>query len=170
MFTAAKAGMMQKGDFMDNIALHRISPETDEKVFFALSELDKSCVGAEGWSAESFRSEAAKDNGIVICCYADECVVGLVSGYFAADEADITSVAVDSGYRRRGIAELLMAEFEKQLPEYVSEMFLEVRESNFPAISLYEKCGFEKLNLRRNFYDNPVENALVMRKRIDKEG
>lgn len=154
--------MMQKAD----IALHKVTSDTNPAVFSVLSALDKACVGAEGWSAESFRSEIEKDNGIVICCYADKCVVGLISGYFAGDEADITSVAIDENYRRNGIALLLMTEFEKNLPEYISEIFLEVRESNYPAISLYEKCGFEKLSVRKNFYENPPENAIVMRKKL----
>lgn len=153
--------MMQK----DNIALHRVTADTNSAVFSALSALDKACVGADGWSAQSFRSEVEKDNGIVIACYADMCVVGLISGYFAGDEADITSVAVDENYRRHGIALQLMQEFEKNLPEYISEIFLEVRETNIPAISLYEKCGFEKLSVRKNFYSNPTENAVVMVKK-----
>ncbi|MDE5764637.1 MAG: ribosomal protein S18-alanine N-acetyltransferase [Ruminococcus sp.] len=160
--------MMRKVDFMDNISFCRITSETDEKIFDILSELDKSCVGADGWTAESFKSESAKDNGIVICCYVGAFVIGLISGYFASDEADITSVAVNFNYRRRGIAGHLIAEFENQLPEYISEIFLEVRESNFPAVSLYKKCGFENLHTRRNFYDNPVENAIVMRKELKK--
>lgn len=149
-----------------DIALHKVTPDTDSAVFSALSALDKACVGADGWSEQAFRSEVAKDNGIVIACYADMCVVGLISGYFAGDEADITSVAVDTDYRRQGIALSLMQEFEKSLPDYISEIFLEVRESNTPAVSLYEKCGFEKLSVRKNFYDNPPENAVVMVKRL----
>lgn len=152
--------MMQKAD----IALHKVTSETNPAVFSALSALDKACIGAEGWSAESFKSEVEKDNGIVIACYADMCIIGLISGYFAGDEADITSVAVDENYRRNGIAFRIIQEFEKYLPEYISEIFLEVRETNIPAISLYEKCGFEKLSVRKNFYDNPTENAVVMRK------
>lgn len=151
---------MQKAD----IALHKVTSETNPAVFSALSALDKACIGAEGWSAESFKSEVEKDNGIVIACYADMCIIGLISGYFAGDEADITSVAVDENYRRNGIAFRIIQEFEKYLPEYISEIFLEVRETNIPAISLYEKCGFEKLSVRKNFYDNPTENAVVMRK------
>ncbi|MCM1132586.1 MAG: ribosomal protein S18-alanine N-acetyltransferase [Ruminococcus flavefaciens] len=154
--------MTQKADF----ALHKVSPDTNPAVFPALSVLDKACVGADGWSAEAFVSEVQKDNGIVIACYADMCVVGLISGYFAGDEADITSVAVDENYRRQGIALLLMEEFHKHLPDCISEIFLEVRESNTPAISLYEKCGFEKLSVRKNFYDNPPENAVVMVRKL----
>lgn len=154
--------MKQRAD----IALRKVTPDTNSAVFSALSALDKACVGADGWSAESFVSEVAKDNGIVIACYVDNCVAGLISGYFAGDEADITSVAVDTDYRRQGIALRLMQEFEKILPDYISEIFLEVRESNIPALSLYQKCGFEKLSVRKNFYDNPPENAVVMVKKV----
>lgn len=153
---------MQKAD----ISFHKVTSDTDYAVFSALSALDKKCVGAEGWSAESFQSEVAKDNGIVICCYDDDCVVGLISGYFAGDEADITSVAVDESHRRNGIALQLIADFENHLPDYISEIFLEVRETNIPAISLYEKCGFEKLSIRKNFYENPTENAVIMVRRL----
>lgn len=156
--------MMQKAD----ISFQKVASDTDSAVFSALSALDKACVGADGWSAESFQSEVAKDNGIVICCYADNYVVGLISGYFASDEADITSVAVDENYRRHGIAVQLMQDFEKSLPDYISEIFLEVRESNIPAISLYQKCGFEKLSVRKNFYENPTENAVVMVRKLKK--
>ncbi|MDE7364459.1 MAG: ribosomal protein S18-alanine N-acetyltransferase, partial [Ruminococcus sp.] len=152
--------MMQKVD------LHKVASDADSAVFSALSALDKKCIGAEGWSAESFQSEVEKDNGTVICCYDDMRIIGLICGYFAGDEADITSVAVDESYRRHGIAVQLMQEFENHLPEYISEIFLEVRESNVPAISLYNKCGFEKLSVRKNFYENPTENAVVMVKKL----
>lgn len=158
--------MMQKAD---NIVFRRVMPDMDSQVFDALSALDKACIGADGWSAESFRTEIEKDTGIVIMCYTDMEIVGLISGYFAADEADITGVAVNKNYRRQKIALHLMAEFEKNLPECTNEIFLEVRESNFPAISLYEKCGFEKLSVRKNFYENPTENAMIMRKIVKKE-
>ena len=56
--------------------------------------------------------------------------------------------------------------FELQIPHDTEEIFLEVRESYTPAIKLYEKCGFERLSVRKNFYSNPTENAIVMRKRM----
>ena len=132
----------------DNIfTIYRVTPDTNPAIFSELSALDKKCVGNEGWSAESFISEVKKDNGIVICCYNNNCVVGLICGYFAGDEADITSVAVDENYRRLGIGSQLIQEFEKNLPEYINDIFLEVRESNSPAIGLYEKYGFKKITL-----------------------
>lgn len=149
---------------MDDIAIHKIDGNTDPKIFEALSALDKTCVGAEGWSAESFESEAKKENGIVVCAYADMSVVGLICGFFAADEAEITSVAVDENYRRRGIGDRLMTAFLERLPEYTESIFLEVRESNIPAVSLYEKHGFSSVGIRKNFYSDPVENAVLMKK------
>lgn len=135
-------------------------------VFDALSELDKSTVGAEGWSAESFRSEAVKENGYVLYIVQEESVIALLTGYSAVGEGDVTNVAVLPEYRRKGLAGQLIAEFERLLPIDAEDVFLEVRESNAPAIALYEKCGFERLSVRKNFYSSPRENAIVMRKKF----
>ena len=93
-------------------------------------------------------------------------VIALLSGYSAVGEGDITSVAVSLEYRRRGLAAKLIGEFEKMLPADTESIFLEVRESNSGAIALYEKCGFERLSVRKNFYSQPRENAVVMAKNL----
>lgn len=129
-----------------------------------LSALDKACVGADGWSAESFASEIDKENGLVLFIADGESVIALLSGYTAVGEADITSVAVSDKYRRKGLATELISEFERLLPDDTEDIFLEVRESNTPAVKLYEKNGFEKLSVRKNFYSCPRENAVVMKK------
>lgn len=154
--------MMPRGDVME---LLRVTPETDlsEK----LSALDRKCVGNDGWSADSFRSEVQKENGIVLCFMDGDDVIALLSGYFAEGEGDITSIAVDENFRRKGLAQELIAEFIKNLPENTENIFLEVRESNTPAINLYRKCGFEKLSVRKNFYTSPRENAIVMVKKYE---
>ncbi|HBB71088.1 MAG TPA: ribosomal-protein-alanine N-acetyltransferase [Ruminococcus sp.] len=146
----------------------RINAGEDNDVYEALSVLDKACVGADGWSAESFRSECAKENGIVLAAFEDGVPAGLLSGYTAVGEADITSVAVAPAYRRMGIARRLVADFEALLPEDTENIYLEVRESNEGAIALYRNCGFEKLSVRRRFYSAPEEDALVMTKTIRK--
>lgn len=146
------------------IKLMKVTPETD--LFEKLSALDKKCVGNDGWSADSFRSEVQKENGIVLCFVKNENVIALLSGYFAEGEGDITSVAVEPEFRRKGLANELICEFEKTLPNNTENIFLEVRESNVPAIKLYQKCGFEKLSVRKNFYSNPRENAVVMVKKL----
>ena len=126
-------------------------------------------MGAEGWSAESFRSEAEKETGHVLYVMDSERVIALLSGYHAVGEGDITSVAVHPEYRRRGLAEKLINAFERSLPDDTESIFLEVRESNAPAIALYEKCGFVRLAIRKNFYDSPRENAVVMEKKLWKK-
>ncbi|MCM1473187.1 MAG: ribosomal protein S18-alanine N-acetyltransferase, partial [Muribaculaceae bacterium] len=148
--------------------LLRITAETDTEIFEKLSGLDKKCVGNDGWSADSFRSEVQKDNGIVLCFTDGNNIIALLSGYYAVGEGDITSVAVDENFRRLGLAQKLITEFIKNLPENTENIFLEVRENNTPAINLYKKCGFEKLSLRKNFYSNPYENAVVMVKQFMK--
>lgn len=146
--------------------LLKVSGKTDGDIFERLSVLDRKCVGCDGWSADSFRSEVKKENGIVLCFRDNNNVIALLSGYFAEGEGDITSVAVEPDFRRNGLAQRLIEAFEKLLPDSTENIFLEVRESNAPAINLYRKCGFKKLSVRKNFYINPRENAVVMVKKL----
>ncbi len=155
--------MTQKTDNKD-FAIYRVCGDTAPQTFEALAELEKITVGEEGWSAESFRSEAEKDNGYVLCIFCEDFVAALLTGYYAIGEGDITNVAVAPEHRRKGFAQMLIAEFERLLPDDAENIFLEVRESNTPAIELYKKCGFEKISVRKNFYANPPENAIVMMK------
>lgn len=149
--------MMQKADII------RADKNTSAEIFSKLSELDKMLI-PDGWSENSFRSEAEKDGGYVLYIQENDRIAALLTGYYAIGEGDITNVAVHPDFRRKGLAKLLIAEFQRLLPEDAEEIFLEVRESNFPAIALYENCGFERIALRKNFYDNPREHAVIMKK------
>lgn len=89
--------------------------------------------------------------------------VGYIGAYFAADEAEITNVAVEMEYRRRHIAEALVAEMQKEAAgRGTHSIFLEVRCSNTGAIALYQKMGFSICGTRRGFYEKPKEDAYVM--------
>ena len=143
-----------------------LDSDFSDDIFEQLSALDKLCVGADGWSADSFRSEAEKDTGHILYITDSGKVIALLSGYHAVGEGDITSVAVHPDYRRKGLAKKLIEKFENSLPEDTESIFLEVRESNCGAIALYEKCGFETLSVRKNFYSQPRENAVVMQKKL----
>ena len=85
--------------------------------------------------------------------------------HIVLDECYIANVAVKSTHRKKGYGQLLI-ENALTVAEDNSCAFitLEVRISNSPAISLYEKCGFEKVGERKNFYSCPTENALIMTK------
>ena len=83
------------------------------------------------------------------------------------DESDVMNLAVHPDYRRQGIAEKLMEALEKGLRERESKsLTLEVRASNVSAIALYEKLGFQQVGLRKNYYRNPKEDALILCKTL----
>ena len=117
----------------DNI-LKRITAFSQQSVFEGLSELDRLCVGADGWSARDFYDEAAKDCGIVLAVLDGDKVVGAIAGFTASDTGEILTVAVSPEYRRQGIADRLMEKFFSLLPDDVENIALEVRQSNASAI------------------------------------
>ncbi|WP_024861107.1 ribosomal protein S18-alanine N-acetyltransferase [Ruminococcus flavefaciens] len=127
-----------------------------------LSALDKLCVGADGWSAENFRSEAEKDGGIVLAAYDGDCLAGLIAGFTAADTGEILTVGTAPQYRRQGVARMLMEAFLAAIPDDVETIALEVRQSNTAAIELYKSFGFDKAGVRKRFYRDPIEDADVM--------
>ncbi|SHF62873.1 ribosomal-protein-alanine N-acetyltransferase [Microbulbifer donghaiensis] len=94
--------------------------------------------------------------GEVIAC----CVISLLF-----DEAEILDVAVSPDWRRRGIAESLLAELIARLPVEICRLLLEVRASNRAALSLYRKLGFHEDGVRKNYYPADAglrEDALLM--------
>lgn len=131
-------------------------------------EIEKECF-ALPWSYKSFEESLSKPYAVFLVAEvkredSDEYeIAGYVGVYHIGDECDITNVAVSQLYRRRGIAGLLLKGVEEYgLTHNVNAITLEVRESNTKAISLYEKMQFKNIGIRKNFYEKPVENAIIM--------
>ncbi len=83
------------------------------------------------------------------------------------DEGQITNIATDPDFRRLGLAERTLSALLAEAGERgLSFVTLEVRDSNVPARSLYEKLGFSSIGLRKNFYRKPTEDAVIMEKRF----
>lgn len=119
------------------------------------------------WSAEAFRKSLALDYTIFLTAEWEGRVAGYCGCYVSLEEAEITNVAVKEELRGRGIARALLLELLQQGEARGAKAFLlEVRAGNAPAIRLYEGLGFEREGLRRNFYEQPREDALVMWKRF----
>ena len=118
------------------------------------------------WSEKSFCESMERDDTVFLVAVCDQEVAGYLGCYCVAGEGEITNVAVKESYRRRGIGKLLMERLylEGSLLD-CHEFFLEVRQSNETAIKLYESQGFVKEGIRKNFYEQPVENAVIMWKR-----
>ena len=94
-------------------------------------------------------------------------VLGYVGSQSCFEDADILNVCVRPEARRRGLAEALMTELERRLiPKGVEKITLEVRASNEPAICLYEKLGYSQVGTRKNYYEKPREDALIMQKSL----
>ena len=129
-----------------------------------IAQLEKLCF-SDPWSENSIASELDNRLSCWLVALEGDKVVGYVGSQTVIDASDMMNVAVHPDFRRRGIAEALILTLEEQLQQRGSRMLLlEVRASNAPAIALYEKLGFSQAGLRKNYYRNPREDALILRK------
>ena len=97
----------------------------------------------------------------------DNEIVGYIAIKILFDSADLLSIVTDSNFKRCHVATTMLEYvIEYLLNNNIAEILLEVRKSNIPAISLYEKFNFEKISVRKNYYKNPAEDAIIYRKII----
>jgi ribosomal-protein-alanine N-acetyltransferase len=119
------------------------------------------------WSLAMFVLELSKQSGICLAATAAD-VAGeqRLVGYLICSRYDtvwhIMNVAIDSGYQRQGIASALLAELYERVGDGQARFTLEVRRSNSVAIHLYEREGFRAAGMRRRYYQDNGEDALVM--------
>lgn len=129
-----------------------------------VAALEKICF-SDPWSENSVASELKNPLSCWLVAEEDGEVAGYVGSQTVMDESDMMNVAVHPDYRRKGIAEKLVMELVEELKKRDSRcLTLEVRASNEPARALYEKLGFVQVGLRKNYYRNPREDALILRK------
>lgn len=116
------------------------------------------------WSLKSFKKELSNKASILKVAEINNEVVGYVIFRVVLNEAELLSVAVKPEFRRKGIAKSLITEGLKEIEKSAEACFLEVRVSNKEAISLYEKLGFKRVGIRKNYYIYPEEDAIIMKK------
>ncbi len=122
---------------------------------------------SEPWPEKEFTKASAADNYIYLVAEHNNKIIGYAGCVFAADEADITNIAVDSYVRRMGIGRrLLLCLVEQAQKAGLANIFLEVRVSNEAARRLYVQTGFEVVGLRKNFYSKPAEDGILMVKNL----
>ena len=115
------------------------------------------------WSLQGFADTLAREDILFLVAYEGEKLLGYVGVYCAADEGEITNVAVAQPARRCGVGRALIEALIRMLADRsVFRIVLEVRTSNEPAIRLYEQEGFVVVGKRKNFYEKPAEDAYVM--------
>lgn len=119
------------------------------------------------WSETSFYSEIYSRNSITRIAEFNGIVVGYICVKHIADECHLLNLAVHPDYRRRGIATILLNDAILKLRLYGCRFFyLEVRTSNHVARKMYERLGFNMAGIRKSYYANPVEDAVVMVKEL----
>ena len=129
----------------------------------AMADLDKICL-ADPWSEEAFREELTEnDRASYIAAEIDGKLVGYAGLWAIFDEGHITNVAVSPDYRRRGIGRAIVATLIDAAEENGLNSFtLEVRESNLPAQGLYKEFNFKSAGIRKGYYLDNGENAIIM--------
>ena len=129
-----------------------------------VAELERLCF-SDPWSENSVAAELRNPLALWLVALDGNRVVGYIGSQTVPDESDMMNVAVHPDCRRQGIGEALVLELARALKARSSNsLTLEVRASNAGAISLYEKLGFTQVGCRKNYYRNPKEDALILKK------
>ena len=129
-----------------------------------IAQIEKVCF-SDPWSEKSVASELENELSLWLVAEEDGQVCGYVGSQPVLGETDMMNVAVHPDFRRRGIAEALVNALVEALKAKGSHcLTLEVRASNSPARALYEKLGFSRIGTRKNYYRNPKEDGLILRK------
>ncbi len=136
----------------------------DESHVSQIAALEKICF-SEPWSENSIASELSNPLSLWLVAEIDGTLAGYIGSQSVLGESDVMNVAVSPDYRRQGIGEALVLALVEELKKLGNHcLSLEVRLSNAPARSLYEKLGFAEVGRRPNYYRNPKEDALILRK------
>ncbi len=124
------------------------------------------------WSAQSYLEEMKNNDAVMLRLVAeDNTMIGFVVGRFVAGgdagtqiDAEIYNIAICENEQEKGFGQMLFDAFKAACnARHAAQIWLEVRESNNKAITFYEKNGFEEIQHRKNFYENPREHAILMK-------
>lgn len=130
-----------------------------------VSTMEAACFSMP-WSKKSFEENLNRSDAVYVVARDGDKVLGYCGAYVILNEADINQVAVEPLHRKKGVGgKMLAALLEKLRKAGADAVALEVRKSNEAAIALYESMGFVTEGIRKNFYEKPVEDALIMWKR-----
>lgn len=135
----------------------------EESDLDAIMELEKRCFTVP-WSREAFHNELHQNQ---FACYIvleqENQIIGYCGAWLVIDEAHITNVAILPEYQGKGLGKALMNKMIEHSRETgIERMTLEVRKSNLVAQSLYKKLGFQEGAVRKNYYSDNQEDAIVM--------
>ena len=115
------------------------------------------------WSFKAISDFSKYETSRILVAKCNNMVVSYITYSVVVDEMQIANIATHPDFRRLGIAKMLLSSlFEEAKNGNICVITLEVRHTNTPAICLYKKCGFSEVGKRKNYYKNPVEDAILM--------
>lgn len=127
-----------------------------------IARIERECFSMP-WSESALEEELYNPQAsFIVAQRADGAVLGYAGLHVAADEGYIDNIAVREDYRRQGIADDLLDVFVRFGAANLAFLTLEVRPSNQAAIDLYFKHGFAQVGRRKDYYENPREDAIIM--------
>ena len=134
----------------------------EEKDIARIHHLEKEGF-PDPWSMSGIRESLRQTYTILLGAWLSDMLVGYVICYCAADEAEIARIAVAPSCRRQNTASALLKEIKRIcLERQIKTILLDVRKSNLAAIRLYQTSGFTEDGVRKDFYANPAEDAILM--------
>jgi len=129
-----------------------------------VAALEKMCF-SDPWSENSVASELTNPLSLWLVADDNGTVIGYIGSQTVLGETDMMNVAVHPDFRKQGVATALIVGLVEELRKRGSHsLTLEVRASNAPAISVYTALEFREAGRRKNYYRNPREDALILRK------
>lgn len=131
------------------------------------AEIERACFSLP-WTEEMLEGELSNPLARYFAAVGAVRLAGYVGAHVVAGEGYITNVAVHPDFRRRGVASALILRLERECRE-AEFLSLEVRVSNAAAIALYARHGFSRSGIRKNYYERPAEDALIMTKLLKAE-
>ena len=127
-----------------------------------VAELEKK-IFPDAWSENAILETWKQRQTMLLIALEDRKIIGYLILYFVLEDGEIARIAVADEYRRKGVAGKMLRELAMLCRENgVNRLMLDVRESNEAARAFYVKQGFEIDGIRKNYYSNPVENAVLM--------
>ena len=133
-------------------------------------ELEQTLFGHDGLSEKQLEEISQHTDQFFNVLRLDNTVVGYLYAVhvIANGSSDLIKIAVHPQYQGKGYGRFLLKELESMLPKEIDQIILEVRPSNTPAIALYEAAGYERIGMRKNFYQFPKEDANIYQKWLKK--
>lgn len=123
----------------------------------------ESRIFTDPFGEKDILSYICSENGMCFTATDDSGIVGYIVGTKIPPEGEIYRIAVREDKRQRGIGyRLLSFGLKSEIGSGVETVFLEVREKNIPARALYKSYGFSEIGIRKNYYQNPTDNAVIM--------